>query len=74
MEFNIKDIKFIEDFEGNRYKQINKDEPFEECNVLIGMLSVGDNSIKIEGLEIERVSLRKEDRRTLNNFVFAKIV
>lgn len=74
VEFDIKDIKIIEDFEGNRYKQIDKNTPFEKRDALMCCLNVSKDFIKIEGIESEKVSLRKRDRRTLNNSVFAKIV
>ncbi len=45
MEFDIKNIKIIEDFEGNRYKQIDKNTPFEERDALMCCMNVGKDFI-----------------------------
>lgn len=70
-----KDIKIIEDYNGNRYSQVDSDAPCKDATRLVGDISAkkvnGEICLEHKAYEI---SLKKEDRRTLNGVMFAKIV
>lgn len=76
VEMKEEDIKVIEDFKGNRFLQVDTDTPYKEEKETIGTIKAGRKNGKLyctlsNNIEI---SLKKEDRRTLNGVMFAKIV
>lgn len=76
LEMKEKDIKVIEDFCGNRFLQIDTDTPYKEEKEIIGTIKAGKENGKLYCTLSNdiKISLKKEDRRTLNGVMFAKIV
>ena len=76
VKMKAKDIKIIEDYKGNRFLQVDTDTPYKEEKETIGTIKAERKNGKLyctisNNIEI---SLKKEDRRTLNGVMFAKIV
>jgi hypothetical protein len=76
VEMKAKDIKIVEDYKGNKFLQVDTDTPYKEEKKTIGTIKFGRKNGKpyctiSNNIEI---SLKKEDRRTLNGVMFAKIV
>ncbi len=74
-KIKAKEIKIIKDCNGNEYWKIDFDTPCEDKTRLAGTMKIKkvDGKYLMEHMTKE-ISLKKEDRRTLNGIMFAKII
>lgn len=72
----IEDVRIIEDYKGNRFLNVGTDEEYKNDTKNIGVVKAGieNGVIYCKSCGDIRISLKKEDRRTINDVMFAKIV